>query len=125
MKTDGAHMTRTRVRTRVMMRWLLSGVAGLSVVTLTVDHVRAVESQASTTVSAQTELVQTYCIRCHNDRAMTGGLSLSNADLGNVGTHVEEWEKAVRKLRARAMPPAGMPRPDEAAFEGPAFLSGN
>ena len=105
-------------RTKVMMRWLLCSVVGLSMVTLTVDQVRAVESQAGTTVSAQTELVQTYCIRCHNDRAMTGGLSLSDADLGNVGTHVEEWEKAVRKLRARAMPPAGMPRPDEAAFEG-------
>ena len=27
------------------------------------------------------------------------------------------WEKVVRKLRTGAMPPAGMPRPDKAAYD--------
>ena len=35
----------------------------------------------------------------------------------NVGADGETWEKVVRKLRSRAMPPAGMPRPDEATYE--------
>ena len=30
--------------------------------------------------------------------------------------HAEAWEKVVRKLRARAMPPAGRPRPDKADY---------
>src|SRR5262249_25548285 len=29
----------------------------------------------------------------------------------------EQWEKVVRKLRARHMPPPGMPRPDENSYD--------
>src|SRR5690606_33163561 len=39
---------------------------------------------------------------------------LDDLDLTNVGQHTEVWEKVVRKLRVRAMPPYGMPRPDDA-----------
>ena len=34
-----------------------------------------------------------------------------------MGDHIEVWEKAVRKLRARAMPPADRRRPDERGYE--------
>ncbi len=33
-----------------------------------------------------------------------------------VGDHAELWEKVVRKLNARAMPPPGVPRPDEKTY---------
>ena len=45
---------------------------------------------------------------------MRGGLSLDGVALDAVADHVEVWEKAVRKLRAGAMPPAGAPRLGEA-----------
>jgi hypothetical protein len=36
---------------------------------------------------------------------------LEGLDLANVPAHAEAWEKVVRKLRAREMPPPGVPRP--------------
>ena len=34
-----------------------------------------------------------------------GGLALDGLDPTQVATHAEEWEKVVRKLRMRVMPP--------------------
>ena len=45
-------------------------------------------------------------------RAEPEGLSLANLDDQGAG-----WEKLLRKLRNREMPPAGMPRPDAATYE--------
>ena len=52
-------------------------------------------------------LLQRYCVTCHNDRAKTGGLSLARLDVDHPETNTEVWEKAIRKLRAGLMPPAG------------------
>src|ERR1017187_2684551 len=60
--------------------------------------------------------LDTYCVGCHNDKAKVGGLSLTGLDLAHVGERAEFWEKVVRKLRSRTMPPAGLPRPDLAAY---------
>jgi hypothetical protein len=59
-----------------------------------------------------------YCVTCHNQRLKTGGLALDSADLTKVSSQAEVWEKVIRKLRARTMPPAGMPRPDAATYSG-------
>ncbi len=69
-------------------------------------------------VGPEQSLVNRYCLGCHNDRALQGGLSLEAAPLGDVAGHPEVWERAVRKLRAGAMPPAGSARPDAAAYQG-------
>ena len=66
--------------------------------------------------SPQRAVIDKYCVSCHNDKLKTGGLSL-NTIADNVGEHTEIWEKVVRKLRARYMPPAGLPRPDESAYD--------
>ncbi len=58
-----------------------------------------------------------YCVTCHNERARTAALLLDEADVENVGEGPELWEKVVKKLRAGAMPPAGMPRPDQAIYD--------
>jgi hypothetical protein len=60
-------------------------------------------------------LLTQYCVACHNDRLKTAGLSLENADPGNVAQRAEVWEKVVQKLQSGMMPPAGRPRPDDAA----------
>ena len=57
-----------------------------------------------------------YCVSCHNDRLRTGGLTLASLDPVREGGHADVWERVVRKLRTREMPPAGTPRPDEAAY---------
>jgi hypothetical protein len=44
-------------------------------------------------------------------------LALDAIVKANVTEHPEEWEKVVRKLRPRYMPPAGLPRPDEKTYD--------
>jgi mono/diheme cytochrome c family protein len=71
--------------------------------------------------SPQRALLAQYCVSCHNERLKTAGLMLDKLDPERVGDAPAVWEKVVGKLRSRAMPPAGMPRPDEATFD--AFAS--
>ena len=70
------------------------------------------ESGHTKTVPAEWELLDQYCIGCHNDRARTAGLSLEGMDLTRAGEDADIWEKVVRKVRAGMMPPVGMPRPE-------------
>ncbi|HXV86992.1 MAG TPA: DUF1587 domain-containing protein, partial [Gemmatimonadales bacterium] len=60
---------------------------------------------------ALTAVVQRVCVVCHNDRALTGNLSLARVDVGRPEATAEIAEKMIRKLRAGMMPPPGMPRP--------------
>jgi mono/diheme cytochrome c family protein len=63
------------------------------------------------------EVVNQYCIGCHSERLKSGGLALSTFNVDAPAQNPEVWEKAVRKLRTRSMPPAGVPRPDERSYE--------
>ena len=69
--------------------------------------------------AAQRALLNRYCVSCHNDKVKTGGLALDTIDIEHVDAELGRVGKAVRKLRVRAMPPAGpgRPRPDEAGYE--------
>ncbi|MEE8461719.1 MAG: DUF1592 domain-containing protein [Acidobacteriota bacterium] len=58
-----------------------------------------------------------YCVTCHNQRARTAELLLDQADVEKIGQEPEVWEKVVKKLRSGTMPPAGMPRPDQATYD--------
>jgi len=66
--------------------------------------------------------VTRYCVSCHNDRAKRGGLTLEAVLARDVGDSPEVWEKVVRKVRARQMPPIGLPRPDDAAYNAEVSL---
>jgi mono/diheme cytochrome c family protein len=55
-----------------------------------------------------------YCSGCHNSKLKTAGVALDAA--ARVDEHPELWEKVVRKLLTRSMPPAGLPRPSETAY---------
>ena len=69
----------------------------------------------------QRALLDRYCLACHNEGLLARGtvpVSFEGLDAGDVGADAEVWEKVVRKLHARAMPPAGRPRPDEETYEG-------
>jgi hypothetical protein len=59
-------------------------------------------------------LLDRYCVTCHNQRLKTAGLMLDQADTSNIPSNPELWEKAIRRLTAGSMPPAGNPRPDKA-----------
>ena len=67
--------------------------------------------------SSQRAVLDTYCVPCHNQRTKTAGLMLDALDLERVSDGAATWEKVVRKLRARAMPPPGRPRPHAATYD--------
>jgi len=73
--------------------------------------------QTATSLLSQRAVLDQYCVTCHNQKVKTAGLMLDKLDLAQVGEHGEQWEKVVRKLRAGMMPPAGLPRPNAAAYE--------
>ena len=60
---------------------------------------------------ALTDVVQSYCVVCHNDQLMTGNLSLQAFDVERASDEAETAERMIRKLRAGLMPPPGIPRP--------------
>jgi hypothetical protein len=77
-------------------------------------------------------LLDEYCVTCHNQRVVDGqnerptaltsqlravGLALDALDLSAVSADAAHWEPVVRKLRAGLMPPAGLPRPDQARLD--------
>jgi hypothetical protein len=92
--------------------------AGIEAQSAPAARTGAVETQRDATASAaDRELLQRYCVTCHNDRTLSGGLSLAAVDIDRPTAHGEVWEKVVRKLRAGLMPPAGAPRPARTALE--------
>ncbi len=70
--------------------------------------------QAPLASAAPVTALNQYCVGCHSATAKVGGFTFdaNSAPAKNP----EVWEKVVRKLRARSMPPAGLPRPDEATY---------
>jgi hypothetical protein len=61
-----------------------------------------------------TAVIDRYCAGCHNQKLKTAGIALDGA--ADIAAQPDVWEKAVRKLLTRTMPPAGLPRPDEATY---------
>jgi mono/diheme cytochrome c family protein len=74
------------------------------------------ETAAPTSVPNQRELLDTYCVTCHNSKTEAGGVALDKPDPARVGEDPELWERVVRKLRSGTMPPQGVRRPEPAAL---------
>ena len=90
-------------------------------------NARALQTDATAAGSARSSIppgglagagniINSYCVSCHNGRLKTAGLELDRLDLQQVAGHAEQWEKVVTKLRTGEMPPPGRPRPDAAAY---------
>lgn len=62
---------------------------------------------------SRSTLPATYCFTCHNARMKMGGVVLEGLDIRNAPDNAEIWEKALRKLRGRQMPPPGSPQPTQ------------
>ena len=73
---------------------------------------------AAAPVSDDNETIETYCVRCHNDRRLRGNMSLEGFDATAAAENAELAERLIRKLRAGMMPPSGSRRPEEAVLTG-------
>ncbi len=56
------------------------------------------------------QFLQKFCVDCHGQDDPTAGLDLQR---GENGIEPEVWEKVVRRLRSRQMPPSDMPQPSD------------
>ncbi len=68
--------------------------------------------------SPHTELVEQYCLSCHNAEDKKAGLVLETIYQDEISSHTETWEKVLRKLSARQMPPKNRRRPPEIVYAG-------
>ena len=63
------------------------------------------------------EVLQRYCVTCHNERLRTADLALDTVDPSRPAANPEVWERVIAKLRAGSMPPPGRRRPDAATYD--------
>ena len=75
---------------------------------------RALGASTGVTVHSAT---QQYCVSCHDADSHKGGLNLANLLDQDLSQHTQDWEKVVRKLRTRQMPPIGKDRPSDREYE--------
>jgi mono/diheme cytochrome c family protein len=96
-------------------------IVACAFVVLLVASPSAIRTQPATQSAGEIDqhraLVSTYCATCHSDTARLGGLALEGMDLDDAADDAETWEKAIRKLRGRLMPPPGSPQPEQAAID--------
>ena len=105
--------------------------ASIAVVSATSQKPTAPRASAATPPASsvdpqkQLDTIQQYCVGCHNDRAKTGGVSFEGLTADGIAQRGEVFEKAVRKLKGRVMPPPGARQPDSAAVDSlVGFLEG-
>ncbi|MEJ1962007.1 MAG: DUF1592 domain-containing protein [Gammaproteobacteria bacterium] len=63
-------------------------------------------------------LLEARCEKCHNSTDWAGGVAFDTLSAENIPEDAETWEKAIRKLRGRLMPPPGQTQPDQATIDG-------
>ena len=101
-------------------RALLRGWTGLwtaVVVVIVAIPSHAFAQNVSAEVRELEKAVGTYCVRCHNDRMLTAGLTLQPLSLNDVVSNAQIWEKVVRRLRTKTMPPVTAPRPPADTYD--------
>src|SRR5579863_3826329 len=101
-----------------MKRFLYASALVVLIASVAVLQNRAVGQTPATTATASgpdqyRAMVNTYCVGCHSTRAKTGGLALEGLDLQAAADNAQIWEKVLRKLRGRLMPPPGSPQPEQ------------
>src|SRR6187549_473374 len=87
----------------------LTGVFTASQQTATAPEAAGAQGQLAT--------MQQYCVSCHNDRAKVADVSFQGITPESIAQRAEVFEKAVRKMRGRVMPPPNARQPGAAAVD--------
>jgi hypothetical protein len=103
-----------RVRRLVAVAVLLTSAA---LATARTADVQVAPSPGRGEVASVRAALDQYCLACHNRRISSGGLALDGLDVATLQDESELWEKVVRKLQTRTMPPVGARRPDERTYQ--------
>src|SRR5579863_10514541 len=95
-----------------MMRPYKYRIPLIAALGLTGAYILSAAPQTADSGDAQLATVKQYCVACHNNKAKTAGVSFEGITAASIAQNPELFEKAVRKLRGRVMPPPGMKQPD-------------
>src|SRR2546430_11158358 len=96
-----------------LARWLFGISCAVGVVSADSKVFSQPANQVAQHPESQWSTIQTYCFGCHNKFVRAGNLLLDELGAESVREHPEIFEKAVRKLRGRQMPPPGTPLPSQ------------
>src|SRR5689334_21272235 len=80
---------------------------------------RAVTSPAAKPApdrAALAQFIESHCLACHSKATQKAGLALDELLGADIERNSEAWEKVVRKLTARQMPPRSKPRPPQGDY---------
>jgi mono/diheme cytochrome c family protein len=97
--------------------WFLALIGIVATASGQQGQIPSSHNTGTTSLAKYRTVLDRYCGACHNEKTRTAGLVLTQLDLGNVGKGASVWEKVANKLRTGAMPPAGMPRPDQSTYD--------
>jgi len=73
------------------------------------------ELQAEQLLAEKWPLFETYCMECHSFDEYRGGIALEGMQPEDVQANPAVFEKVLRKLKIRAMPPRSQPQPEQQA----------
>src|SRR5215468_8720010 len=93
--------------------WLIGISCAVGIVSADSKVFAQPANQAAQQPESQWSTIQLYCFGCHNEGVRAGNLFLDQLGAESVPEHPEIFEKVVRKLRGRQMPPPGMLQPSQ------------
>ncbi len=99
------------------MRYMKTAIPALAAVGLVGVFTAPSQSQSPAASDVQLATMKQYCQGCHNDKAKVGGISFEGITDASVAKNPDLFEKAVRKLRGRVMPPPGAKQPEGKAVD--------
>jgi hypothetical protein len=76
---------------------------------------------AAAEAAKQRAWLNKYCVGCHNNRSKNPSedpVNLETASVDDLLSSAGAWERVLRKLAVRAMPPQGTPHPTEGDYAG-------
>ncbi len=103
---------KTRFRRLLGTGLTVGGIGMAAAVGFVIQHARTEHAKAQ-----WTEL-KAYCTDCHNSAEAAGDIVFEGVSAEAVPRKPATFEKAVRKLRGRLMPPPGNPQPDQKLVDG-------
>jgi len=93
--------------------WLIGISCAVGIVSADSKVFSQPANQVAKHPESQWSTIETYCFGCHNKYVKAGNLFLDELGAESVPRHPEIFEKAVRKLRGRQMPPPGITQPSQ------------
>src|SRR5215813_3216454 len=96
-----------------LARWLIGISCAVGIVSADSKVFSQPANQVAQHPESQWSTIQTYCFVCHNKDVRAGNLLLDQLGAASVREQPEIFEKVVRKLRGRQMPPPGFLQPPQ------------